>query len=64
MERDLYRHLWSAAVLAASILIADVAAARGAIAETPNEAAAEANPTAISSSRKKPDSPSSASVIS
>jgi iron complex outermembrane receptor protein len=32
--------LWSAAVLAASILIADVAAARGAIAETPNEAAA------------------------
>ena len=40
MERDLYRHLWSAAVLAASILIADVAAARGAIAETPNEAAA------------------------
>jgi len=37
MERDLGRDLWSAAVLAASILIANVAAAEGEIAKTPSE---------------------------
>jgi iron complex outermembrane receptor protein len=37
MVRDLYRDLWSAAVLTASILAANVALARGEIAKTPNE---------------------------